>query len=132
MALLGYGVAIPGTLLANWVVGFLYGSDFSESGPILAILLWAGLFTNLGVARTSYLTTVNWPKVHFMTTSAGCVINIVANLILIPRYGGAGAAVATLLSYWFAAHGSCFFYRPLLKTGTMLTKALIMPVPGRM
>lgn len=132
MALLGYGVAIPGTILANWVVGFLYGSDFSESGPILAILLWAGLFTNLGVARTSYLTTLNWPKVHFMTTSAGCVINIVANLILIPRYGGAGAAVATLLSYWFAAHGSCFFYSPLFKTGNMLTKALIMPVPGRM
>ena len=132
MALLGYGVAIPGALLANWVVGFLYGSDFSESGPILAVLFWAGLFTNLGVARTSYLTMVNWPRVHFMTTFAGCVINIAVNLLLIPRYGGMGAAVATVVSYWFAAHGSCFFYRPLFKTASMLTKALIMPIPRRM
>ncbi len=49
------------------------------------------------------------------------------NLVLIPRLGGVGAALASLIAYWLAAHGSCYLYRPLFRTGNMLTRALVMP-----
>jgi O-antigen/teichoic acid export membrane protein len=94
---------------------------------MLAVLIWAGMFVNLGVARSSFLTSMNWTKVHFMTVFLGSIINVALNLLLIPRYGGMGAVIASCIAYWFAAHGACFVYRPLNKTGYMLTKAMIYP-----
>lgn len=132
MALLAYAVAIPAFLLSGWLAVTLYGGGYREAGPILALYIWSILFTNLGVARSSFLTAVNWTRVHFITTLAGCIINILLNYLMIPKYGGLGAAAATLVSYWFASHGACLFYRPLHRTGAMMARAMIMPVPGRM
>jgi O-antigen/teichoic acid export membrane protein len=127
MAFLGYAVALPVTFLAGPVIRLLFGTAYAGAGPMLALLIWAGLFTNLGVARSSFLTAMNWTRVHFMTVSLGCVINVALNIVLIPRYGGMGAVVASCVAYWFAAHGACFLYRPLHRTGWMLTRALFYP-----
>lgn len=127
MALMGYLVAVPVTFLAGWMVKLLFGEAYAAAGPMLAVLIWAGLFTNLGVARSSFLTAMNWTRVHFLTVSLGCVVNVLLNLVLIPRYGGMGAVIASCVAYWFAAHGSCFLYRPLRRTGMMLTRALLYP-----
>lgn len=127
VALIGYAVAIPVTFLAPWIIGIIYGPDFQAAGPILVVLIWAGVFTSLGVARSSYMTAMNWTRLHFLTVLIGCLINIGLNLVLIPVYAGVGAAVASLVAYWFAAHGSCFLFKPLRQTGWMLTKALVYP-----
>jgi len=127
MALLGYLVAIPVTFLASWLIKFLYGAAYIKAGPMLALLIWAGLFVNLGIARSAFLTTMNWTRVHFMTVFLGCIVNVALNFLLIPRYGGMGAVIASCIAYWFAVHGACFVYRPLYKTGRMLTKAMAYP-----
>lgn len=127
MALLGYAVAVPMTFLAGWVTRALFGAAYDKAGPMLAVLIWAGLFVNLGYARGPFLMTMNWTRIHFMTMLCGCVVNIALNMLLIPRFGGMGAVIASLVAYWVAAHGSCFLYRPMFKTGCMLTKALAYP-----
>lgn len=127
MAFMAYAVALPATFLSGWIIELFFGAAYSKAGPILAVFIWSGIFTNLGVARSSFLTTMNWTRVHFMTVFLGCIINISINYLLIPKYGGMGAAIASLIAYWFAAHGSCFIYKPLHKTAFMLTKAMIYP-----
>jgi len=127
MALLGYAVAVPMTFLAQWLVVLLYGKEFSKAGLILAVLIWAAFFTNLEVARSSYLATMNWTKVYFVTVMLGAILNIALNYVLIPRYGGLGAAISSLIAYWFAVHGSCFLFKPLRRTGSMMTRAMLYP-----
>jgi O-antigen/teichoic acid export membrane protein len=127
MAFSGYLIALPMTFAAGWAVNLLFGVSFTRAGSMLAVLIWAGLFVNLGMARSIFLMSMNWTKVHFVTVFMGCLINVVLNLILIPRYGGMGAVIASCIAYWFAAHGACFVYKPLFKTGYMLTKAMICP-----
>ncbi len=127
MAFIGYAVALPVTLLSGWVVELLFGHAYERAGAMLAVLIWAGLFVNLGIARSSFLMSMNWTRVHLMTVFLGSLINVALNLLLIPRYGGMGAVIASCIAYWFAAHGSCFIYKPLFKTGSMLTKAIIYP-----
>lgn len=127
MAFLAYAVALPVTFIAGPVVNILFGSAYEKAGPMLAVLIWAGLFTNLGVARSSFLTAMNWTRLHFLTVSLGCVINVGLNFLLIPRYGGMGAVIASFVAYWFASHGACFLFPPLRKTGWMLTRAMIYP-----
>lgn len=127
MALLAYAIAIPVTLLSGWLVKMLFGDAYGRAGFMLAGLIWAGLFVNMGVARSSFLTSMNWTRVHLMTVFLGCVLNVALNFLLIPQYGGMGAVIATCVAYWFAAHGACLVYKPLYKTGYMLTKAMIYP-----
>lgn len=127
MAFTAYVIAVPVTFIAGWVIKTLYGGAYSKAGPMLAVLIWSILFTNLGVARSTFLTAMNWTRVHFLTVALGALVNVVINYILIPLYGGMGAVIASCLAYWFAAHGACFIYPPLKKTGGMLTKAMIYP-----
>jgi O-antigen/teichoic acid export membrane protein len=127
MALLAYVVAVPVTLAAQWLVPTLFGDAYARAGLMLAVLVWANLFYNLDVARSAFLTVMSWTRFFLVTSSLGCVLNIVLNWWLIPLYGGMGAVIASLAAYWFAAHGSCFLFRPLFKTGTMLTRAIICP-----
>jgi O-antigen/teichoic acid export membrane protein len=127
MAFIGYFVALPVTFMSGWVVELLFGHAYSRAGSMLAVLIWAGLFVNLGVARSSFLMSMNWTKVHFMTVFMGCLVNVALNYILIPKYGGMGAVIASCVAYWVAAHGSCYLYKPLFRTGNMLTRALLFP-----
>lgn len=127
MAFSGYAVAIPTTFIANWAVPVLFGSAYTRAGNMLIGLSWASVFINLSLARSYYLTTMNWARLHFITDFLGCTISILLNIILIPRYGGMGAVIASCISYWFASHGSCFLFRPLNMTGQMITKAILYP-----
>ncbi|HEY5512179.1 MAG TPA: flippase [Geomonas sp.] len=127
MALVAYSIAIPTTFLSGWLVQTLYGPAYSKAAPLLAVLVWCTLFTNLGAARTIYMISRNWTRANLVCLVAGGIINITLNLILIPRYGAMGAVIASFISYWFAVQGSCLFFKSLHNTGWMLTKAMIYP-----
>lgn len=127
LAFLGYAVALPVTLLAPWLVQLLFGSAYQPSAPLLAVLIWAGLFANLTVARNAHFIALDWGRAQLWTASAGAAANILLNLLLIPRYGAMGAAVATCLSYWVAAHGACYASRTLRPAAAMILRALLMP-----
>jgi len=127
MALFSYAVAVPMTLLSHWLVPALFGEAYSRASLMLAALIWANVFWNLEIARCSFLTTMNWNRFYFVTVFLGCVLNIVLNYFLIPRYGGMGAVIASIVAYWFVAHGSCFISNKMFKTGFMLSKAIVYP-----
>jgi O-antigen/teichoic acid export membrane protein len=127
MALMAYIVALPATFMAGWLVTIIFGPAYARAGPMLAGLIWAGLFVNLGVARGTFLTTMNWTGIFFVTSSLGCIVNVYFNYMLIPVYGGMGAVIATAIAYFVQAYGGCFIYKPLHKTGLMLTKAIFYP-----
>lgn len=127
LAFLGYAVALPVTLLAPWLVRLLFGSAYQPAAPLLAVLIWAGLFANLTVVRNAHFIALDWGRAQLWTASAGAITNILLNLLLIPRYGAMGAAVATCLSYWVVAHGSCYASRSLRPTAAMIVRALAAP-----
>ncbi|HOP40647.1 MAG TPA: flippase [Geobacteraceae bacterium] len=127
LAFMGYAVAVPTTFLAGWVINLLFGPSFAAAAPTLAVLVWAGVFANLGVARNAYLLATNRSRILLFAVLAGAVSNVLLNLLLIPAFGSMGAAIASCLSYWFAAHGACYLYRPLFKAANMLTRAIFYP-----
>ncbi|GLI37380.1 flippase [Geobacter hydrogenophilus] len=127
LAFIGYAIAIPGSLLAGLIIKLLFGAPYAAATPMLVLLLWSDIFAILAVARNAYLLAMNWSWVLWLMVLAGAVSNVLLNYMLIPHYGGVGAAVASLVSYWIAAHGACYFYKPLRRTANMLTRALIYP-----
>jgi PST family polysaccharide transporter len=86
-------------LSSHVIVRALYSNSYSGAAPVLAIHIWASVFVFLGVAQSPWDITENLLRLSLYRTIAGAVINVVFNLILIPRYGAVGAAIATVISY---------------------------------
>lgn len=127
MAWISLVIAITMTFLSSTLMTNLLGSNYQEAGKILALHIWAGPFVFLGVARSKWLTAENMTQFNFFTTALGTAVNLGLNFILIPNYGGVGAAIATVVSYAVASHFSCIIYPKMFNTGLMLTKALFIP-----
>jgi O-antigen/teichoic acid export membrane protein len=81
----------------------LYGSEYKGAGDVLKVLGWTGLFVSLGVASSKWYLMEGMTHLMFFRTFYGAVINVGLNFALIPEYGITGAAIATIISYSFAA-----------------------------
>jgi len=89
-------------LSSHAIIRILYSSNYSRAAPVLAVHIWASVFVFLGVAQSPWDLSKNLLTLSLYRTLAGAVINIAINLILIPRFGAMGAAIATVVSYAFA------------------------------
>ncbi len=96
---LAIGIAVPVTIFSDQIIQLLFGSEFSSAAPVLTIYIWAGVAVFLGVASSQFLINENLTKLSFIRNFIGMILNVVLNLILIPKYGIIGSAVATLVSY---------------------------------
>lgn len=126
MVLLALVVALPMTFLSGWVVSLLFGYQYAEAGPVLAVHIWAGIFVALGVASSQWLLVEKLQLQVLYQTVLGAIINIILNYALIPRLGVVGAATATVLAYFVSVFSVAFFVksRPCFN---MMTKAFSMP-----
>ncbi len=99
MTWLAIAVALLTTFSADSVVSLLYGYHYQGTGSVLAIHIWGAVFVFLGVSSGVFFTVEeNYTKKLFYRTALGAVSNVLFNLVLIPRYGINGAAMATVLS----------------------------------
>ncbi len=126
VSLMGYASVLFVSLFSKELLGILYGDTYVKATPILSLLVWSVMFMTLGVARGSFMITMNLTGLYLKTVAIASILNVILNYMLIPGYGAFGAAAATVVSYWFAVHGACFFFRPLRRTGHMLTKSLTL------
>jgi PST family polysaccharide transporter len=102
MAGISLGVAVPVSLLSSWIILILYGPEFSGAGAILALHIWAGVPVTMGLAANTWMINQGLTNLMLQQTVLGAVVNVALNLWLIPRYGGVGAAIATLAAYMCA------------------------------
>jgi len=61
------------------------------------------LFVFMGLAQHPWTIIEGQTKFALVKTTIGAAANILLNLILIPRYAGIGAAIATTISYALAS-----------------------------
>ncbi len=98
LLMLAMPLAVGGTLLASPLILFVFGEKYSSSVFALQVLLWVLLplfvVQLLGALLIALKKEKQGVPALFLTT----VVNIVANLILIPQYSLIGAAIATIIS----------------------------------
>lgn len=95
-------VALPMTYLSGTIIHLLFGNSYAEAGNVLSILIWGSIFVFTGLATSSWFTAEGLNHIVMYRTFLGAITNIVLNIFLIPRYGGVGAATATVISYALA------------------------------
>ena len=117
-------VALPTTLLADWIILILYGADFQEAADVLRIYIWAGVFVSLGIASSKWLIVENLQRYLIFRTALGALLNVGCNLWLIPIYGIKGAALATLVAQGTAGFLSLSFFKKTRHNFLLAAKSL--------
>lgn len=124
MVYLSVPVALVVTF-ASPLIYKLYHKEYAYAAPVLSVHIWSGVFVFLGAASSQYLIAENYNTLTFIRTGFGAIVNIVLNLILIPKMGMMGAAIATLVAYASAA----FFILAIPKVnkqGLMMLRSLFL------
>src|SRR3989338_6289247 len=95
-------ISIPLTvgcvLLADRLILFAYHNTFVASGAILKILSLSFPFIFIGYVTGFLLNAINRAYLFSIAAGIGAALNIVLNMLLIPRFGAPGAAYGTVLS----------------------------------
>ena len=103
LSIIAIVIAVPMSFLSGDIVTLLFGPEYSAAGSILVIHIWAAFFVFMGVGASSWFIAEGLTYLTFRRTLIGAVMNILLNFILIPMYGGVGAAIATVISQAFAS-----------------------------
>jgi PST family polysaccharide transporter len=98
MVLVSVILALGTLLVGHSVVGMLFGAAYGQSAPILSIHIWTGVFVFVGVLGGQQMVHEGLTIIEMRRALLGAVINVVLNILLIPRFGIAGSAYATLMA----------------------------------
>ncbi len=96
--------------LAPLLVPLIFGKEFIPTTTMIRTIL-PGILILVGFRiLNSRLTGMGKPQVAIYTFVPALLINFILNLILLPRYGGIGAAWATNVSYAVGSIAFLFVY----------------------
>jgi O-antigen/teichoic acid export membrane protein len=95
-----YFVIILGILfLSPFFIPLIFGLEYANSVLPLQILCIYLFFYATSIILSSFLDYTGKAKIRAYNICITIVLNIVLNVILIPKYGAVGAAIATTISY---------------------------------
>ena len=101
-------------------ITLLFGDDFESAGEIVPVLVAALIPVSLGYLLGLLVIITERQSLFLLVASAGLVFNVVANLVLIPRFGFAAAAWVTLATEVLVLLLAWLVVRPRLTTGLEL------------
>lgn len=85
-------------IFSKQIINILYGKEFLQAGFSLMILSWYTAFSYLGVARDLWIVCENKQNYSKYIYICAAILNIIMNYFLIPVWGAAGAAFASLIT----------------------------------
>ncbi|WP_121812098.1 flippase [Mucilaginibacter kameinonensis] len=101
---ISFSISIVVNSFSVEIVNMLFGKVYREAAFALNISIWTGIFVFWGVGINNILVIENLNIHNFRKSILGLILNVTLNFILIPRYGINGAAIATLISQFFASY----------------------------
>ncbi|WP_299119789.1 flippase [uncultured Winogradskyella sp.] len=103
-------VALVLILLSEFIIVLMYGKAFIGSVMVLNTLLPGVLLLTIFKVINMDLSGKGKPWVSLKAMIPALIINIILNVVFIPKFGAVGAALASTISYSLAAILFIFFY----------------------
>ncbi len=99
MVLISFPLMAGGIVLAPGIINLFYPAEFAPAILALQILIVSAGAISLYRPFYDVMIVSNQQAKTFWMTAAGVVINVILNLILIPKYNLYGAAAATVITH---------------------------------
>ena len=126
--IIAFGIAIVVTLVAQPLIMIMFGEAYQNAAPILIIHIWAALFIFMRALFSKWIIIEDVLIFSVISHGAGALLNVALNYLLIPHYGGEGAAYATLFSYATSSYLALLLYSKTRPTFWMMTKSIFSPL----
>lgn len=92
-------VLIYTTLYADDIVLFLYGKNFSDSAnPLIVLSIMFPFYVVGNIIRTQILIPRKNDKPYTLSILFAAVINVISNILLVPKFGAIGGAIAMVIT----------------------------------
>lgn len=122
---LSSGMCFGIAAIADSLIPLLYGVQFNGSITLLKRLAITLIFIAWGnVIRTQYVIPGKRDGIYIASVTTGAVVNLLANIILIPRYDAAGACMGTVCAEFSVLVCQAFFLHKELPYREYLKKTL--------
>lgn len=92
-------LAVPLAALTSPVMTLLYGHRFHDAVQPALVLVVGMLLAGASGVASGYLYGRGRPGLNSVATAVGLVVTVALDLLLIPRFGATGAAVASSAAY---------------------------------
>lgn len=84
-------------IITPWVLPLVFGEKFKEAVPVALIMVLAGVFFGINMVLEEGLRGLGCPKAILFAQVLGVLLNIIGLIIMLPKFGIIGAAMASLL-----------------------------------
>lgn len=93
------------SMLSYWLIMYTFGSKYALSIPVLQIMAFKAVGMALSASGGQIIIMERIQKWAFIRNLLGCVLCVILNYLLIPKYGIIGSAAVTIITVMFTG---CF------------------------
>lgn len=127
MFILFLAAAVPIFLFSERLVVMLYGVAYGKAGILLSLFAIRLFFANFGVAKGLFITNENLFKYSLISATAGALVNICLNYLLIPTYASIGAIWAMIASFAVTTFIMDLFFQKTRRNLLLMAWAIVTP-----
>jgi len=91
-------IVVGGVILSKQIITFIYGEQFYPSIKAFQILIFASGIIFISNLVGTTITAINRQKINMWYSLVTVILNILLNLLLIPRWSYLGASIATIIT----------------------------------
>lgn len=124
---LSVSLAILTTVLAPFLVGFIYDETYAPAADVLRIHIWAAVFAFQGVILSKWLIVENLLVFSLIRHIGGAIVVVVLAFLLIPPLGAIGASLATLVASATSNNLTTFLYHKTRPVGMHMARSVLFP-----
>jgi len=121
---MGVFVGIITLVFGEDIIRLLFGEAYVGAYAALVINIWNGIFISQAIARGIWMISENLQKYRLYTNMIVVILNITINILLIPKLGIIGAALATLATQALGTWVFSFLWKPLRASTWGMIKAI--------
>ncbi len=96
--ILGLPIAVGTGMIAPDVIGFVFGDAYLVAVPVLAVLVWFVPLQFVNRVMAAAVAVDDKERWVAVAVAIAVIVNVAANILLIPSLGITGAAAATIAS----------------------------------
>jgi O-antigen/teichoic acid export membrane protein len=124
--LIAYAFVIFIYIFGDLIVSVLYGESYTETQGLLKIIVFVSIFAFSGSIYSRMLVYENYANFGIIKSLIGMVLNVLLNLLLIPKYGTYGAVYASIAAFAAADLILFLFNKRLRYIGVIGFKSLAL------
>lgn len=120
----GAAAGILTMLIGQQAITLLFGEAYSGAYAPLVLTIWTGIFISQAVARGIWMISANLQIYRLFNNLVAVPINVLLNLLWIPKYGAGGAAAASLVSVAVGTWLVPLIFAPLRQSNIDLMRSI--------